>query len=158
MQPTLSPRLEEITAGLHALKAEDFDYSNPAADGDKRLEELTDALLELPHPERAVSALFNVMERMPEADLGTPGPLVYTLERMKGTYEEELARSIQRIPAPLSVWMVNRILNKTKDAAQREPWLGLLRIAAEHPASTYNVREDAKHFLLMQNRDKITSQ
>src|SRR5439155_10043350 len=34
------------------------------------------------------------------ADLGSPGPLVHTLERMRGHYERELVESIKRRPTP----------------------------------------------------------
>ncbi len=84
------------------------------SDGPERLNALTDELMTLPQPERAVRPMFEVMERMPESDLGSPGPLVHTLEQMCGHYEGELVESIKRRPTPLAVWMVNRILNATR--------------------------------------------
>ena len=40
----------------------------------------------------------SVMERLPDVDLGSPGPLVHTLERLHG-YENELMRSVRRQPS-----------------------------------------------------------
>ena len=104
-------KYEEIITGLRTLRPSDFDYSNMEARGWERLSELTDALTGIPGgPEAAIPELFGVMERMPDADLGSPGPLVHTLEALKG-YEVELIRSVSRSPSLLSVWMINRILN-----------------------------------------------
>ena len=138
---------DQILDGLAALKAEDFDYHHPGFDGNERLHELTAELMTLPQPERAVPALFDVMERMPDADLGSPGPLVHTLERMRGHYESELVESIKRRPTPLALWMVNRILNGTGNPEQRQFYMDLLRFAAEHPAASGSAKYEAQHFI-----------
>lgn len=93
---------EEVIAGLRALEEKDFTDYVP-----DQLYQFTEALMELPSPERAIPELFAVMERFPDAELGTPGPLVHTLERMD--YAEELVASLRRRPTPHAVWMVNRI-------------------------------------------------
>ena len=73
---------EEIIAGLRSLRPSDFDDNNVEARGRERLYELTDALMATPSspPEAAIPELFGVMERMSDANLGSPGPLVHTLE------------------------------------------------------------------------------
>jgi len=93
---------DEIISGLRALEDRDFGDNVP-----DQLYRLTEALMELPSPERAIPELFAVMERFPDAELGTPGPLVHTLERIN--YVEELVASLRRRPTPHAVWMVNRI-------------------------------------------------
>lgn len=143
---------EQIVAGLAALKAEDFDYHKPGFDGNERLHELTKELMALPQPERGIRALFDVMERMPDADLGSPGPLVHTLERMRGRHESELVESIKRLPTPTAVWMVNRILNATHDREEREFYMDLLRFAAEHPTAPESAKHEAQHFIEYQTR------
>jgi len=140
---------DQILEALAALKAEDFDCHTPGFDGKERLHALTEQLMTLPQPERGLRALFDVMERMPSADLGSPGPLVHTLERMLG-YERELVESVKRRPTFLSLWMVNRILNATRDLEQRQVYLDLLRFAVEHPATTATARLDAQRFLRKQ--------
>ena len=139
---------EEVISGLRSLKTEDFEYSATGPSGPD-LDELTDALMELPSPERAIPELFAVMERLPDADLGTPGPLVHTLERMD--YTSELVASLRRRPVGLSVWMVNRILNSSLPAERRQFFLGLLASVAEHPDADESARDDAERFLRHQS-------
>jgi hypothetical protein len=140
---------DQLLSDFAALKPSDFDDELAGLD---KLRELTDELMAQPQPERAVPALFAVMERMPDTEMGTPGPLVHTLERLRGQYEHELVESIKRQPANLSVWMVNRILNGTRDSGQRQIYLDLLRVAAEHPTAPEPVRHEAKDFIQHQNR------
>jgi hypothetical protein len=143
---------EEIVAGFRALQASDFDYENINAHGPERLSELTDALMSVPEPERAVPEMFSVMERMPEADLGSPGPLVHTMERWRGGYEHELVNSVRRCPSLLSVWMVNRILNSDLPGDTRRSYMSLLNDAATHPTASESVRESARDFIDFQMR------
>ena len=71
---------DEIVAGFRALEASDFDPTNVNAEGRERLYALTDEVMTLPSPEKMTTEMFAVMERLPESDLGSPGPLVHTLE------------------------------------------------------------------------------
>ena len=142
---------EEIIAGFQALQAPDFDPMNVDARGSERLWELTDALMSVPRPERAIPELFRVMERMPDTDLGSPGPLVHTLEAFNG-YEIELMHSVRRVPSLLSVWMINRILNTDVPTDVRRSYMSLLSEAAIRPDVPKAVRDDAHHFLELQTR------
>jgi hypothetical protein len=151
-RPTMPLSFDQIIAGLAALKAEDFDESLPDADGIQKLYALTDALELLPEPERCIRAMFDVMERMPTADLGSPGSLVHALERMRGRYESELVASIKRLLTPSTVWMINRIINGTRDSKQRQIYLDLLRFAAEHPTAPESAKRDAQHFIEYQTQ------
>lgn len=139
---------EEIIFGLRALEAKDFDCFNTDMDGPQQLNRLTDALMELPSPERAIPELFAVMERLPSSDLGTPGPLVHTLERMD--YVAELVASIRRRPTDLAIWMVNRILNTALPPERRQRYLDLLASVAEHPDANESARYGAQHFIEFQ--------
>jgi hypothetical protein len=94
--------------------------------------------------------MFAVMERLPGADMGSPGPLVHTLEKLGG-YEKELVLSVARCPTTLSVWMVNRILNSDLTPADRRKYLALLEQAFVHPKATEGVRHDARRFIDYQN-------
>jgi hypothetical protein len=143
----MSRPFDQIIAGLVALEARDFDDKTPGFDGNERLDELTRELMALPQPERGVRALFDVMERLPDSDLGTPGPLVHALEKMKGRYESELAESLKRKPVYLSVWMVNRILNAMHDPEQRQYYINLLGDASEHPEATDIARDQALYYI-----------
>lgn len=145
----MSRPFDEILADFAALKPSDFDNE---AEGVDKLYGLTDELMALPQPERAIPALFDVIERMPEVEMGTPGPLVHTLEQMRGRYEKELVESIKRQPAYLSVWMVNRILNATRDQEQRQCYMDLLRFAAENPTASGYTKDRARDFIKHQTR------
>jgi hypothetical protein len=144
--------LEQIVADLAALKPENFDLTRQQADGHERLNALTDELTKLPEPERAVRSLFDVIERMPESDSGSPGSIVHTLEQMRGYYESELVESIKRTPTPLAIWMVNRILNGTRSPEQRQFYMDLLRLAVEHPTASDSARNQAKSFIEYQTK------
>ena len=137
---------DAIISELRALTIEDFQYNDTDVDGLTRLRQLTDELRRLPAPERAIPELFAVIERLPESDLGTPGPLVHTLESLSG-YESELVASIRRFPASLSVWMLNRILNLSLSPDKRAKYLDLLRDVMDHPTAPETAKDDAELFL-----------
>jgi hypothetical protein len=140
---------DQILSDFAALRPSDFDDEQA---GVHKLKGLTDELMALPQPERAIPALFAVMERMPDTYMGMPGPLVHTLEQMGGQYERELVESIKRQPADLSVWMVNRVLNAERDREQRQFYMDLLRFAAEHPKASEFVRQEVESFIQHQSR------
>jgi hypothetical protein len=135
---------EEIISGLRALEEKDFGDYVP-----EQLHQLTDALMKLPSPERAIPELFAVMERFPDAELGSPGPLVHTLERMN--YAEELVASVRRRPTPHTVWMINRILNTALPPERRQSYLELLASVEHHPTATDSARDQARDFLEFQS-------
>jgi hypothetical protein len=144
-------KYEQIVSGFRALQNSDFDDMNVDARGLERLAELTDALMSVPDREQAIPELFSVMERLPDADLGSPGPLVHTLERLHG-YEGELVRSVRRQPSLLSVWMVNRILNTNLSDDARSSYMALLNEALAHPNAPETVGEDVRRFIKRQTR------
>ena len=140
--------ISDITADLDRLSAKDFDLSFPDADGAERLRDLCDELRAVDEVASVAAPAFALMERLPDAELGTPGPLVHELERRVG-YESYLEASIRRRPTPLSVWMVNRIVN-AGDPENR--WRDLLGVAAEHPLASEAAKADARDFLRHQER------
>jgi hypothetical protein len=137
--------IEDIAADFDLLTARDFDYANTSANGWERLEQLCDELRAINKPTVCAPVMFHTMERLDGAELGTPGPLVHTLETWRGGYELFLVESIRRKPTPLSVWMINRILNtKPPDA---ETWLGLLGSVADHPGASGEAKAEARRFV-----------
>lgn len=107
----MSRSLEQIVADLGALAEDYFDYNGAAMRGPECLDGICTDVLKLPVPSAAFPELFRLMERLSGSDLGSPGPLVHTMEKHIGCYEDSLAASIHRKPTTLTVWMVNRILN-----------------------------------------------
>jgi hypothetical protein len=139
----------EIIADFDALTAHDFDYANAGAKGWERLDELCDEMREVNDPAACVPVMFRTIERLDFVELGTPGPLVHTLETWRGGYEHLLAQSVRRKPTPLSVWMVNRILNARPPDA--ETWMGLLRSVAGNPAASAHTKAKAQRFIDFQS-------
>jgi len=134
---------DEIISGLRGLRDEDFGDYVP-----QKLYDITEAVPKLSSPELVVPELFAVMERFPDAELGTPGPLVHTLESLD--YTRELVASIRRRPTPHGVWMVNRILNSDLAETDRQFYLDLLTSVTAHPHATESARDQAQSFIEFQ--------
>ncbi len=116
------------------------------ADNVHRLNELLAGFAALPGCERVAPALLALLERHPEADFGTPGPLVHALEGQPG-YRALLAASLERQPTELTAWMANRVLNAKLPREARSEWLKRLTAVASHPKAAPGVRDSAIRFL-----------
>ncbi|MEX2214615.1 MAG: hypothetical protein WD768_10830 [Phycisphaeraceae bacterium] len=112
-----------ITA-LDAFEADSTDAATVSA-----LYGLTEEFDTLANEDKAqvIPAMFRLMERWPEADLGSPGPLVHSIESLGvPMYEALLVESVRRQPMYLNLWMVNRILNTAPAGPRRTALLALL--------------------------------
>jgi hypothetical protein len=138
-----------IIEDFRKLSAADFDYMKGAT-GPERLYALCEEVSSSPEPTSFFPEFFALMERLSDSELGTPGPLVHTMESHIGSYEEMLVDSIKRKPTDLTVWMVNRILNGP--AEEKKFWMDALLFAAEHPLATPLVKEQAHHFVTVQKK------
>jgi len=121
----------------------------PAGDGAEnvhRLSELLAGFDALPGCERVPAALLALIERHPDADFGTPGPLVHALESQPG-YPTLLAASLERQPTELTAWMANRLLNSRLAREDRAAWLERLTAVTRHAQASVGVRESATRFL-----------
>lgn len=142
--------LSDIAADFDSLTASDFDEWITTANGWERLDQLCDEMLAINDVAACAPIMFGVMERLDQSRLGTPGPLVHTLEKWRGGYELFLAESLRRKPSPLTVWMANRILNlNPPDAAT---WMTLLQSVADHPAASEESKRQAARYLVYQGR------
>jgi len=139
--------LQEIAADFDALT--DSDFADGNVTGIERLRLLCDELRAIDDVKTAAPIMFRTMERLNNDDLGSPGSLVHTLETWKNQYQKFLVESVHRKPCPLSLWMVNRILNT--DPADAEMWLNLLRKVATHPAASAGAKREAIFFQEYQN-------
>jgi hypothetical protein len=113
-----------------------------------RLYEILDRLQPLAPELRtpAVPAMLSVIERYPDAELGSPGPLVHELESIPG-YESFLMDSVLRQPADLNVWMVNRILNSEVSQDLRLGWLSVMHQVLKHARASKEVQQTVADFL-----------
>src|SRR2546423_1287146 len=121
---------DDMIAALDSFEPDDDFDSNQF-----RLYPITEGFRTLPDRERVVPAMFALMERFPNAYLGTPGPLVHDIESLGiARYEQQLVDSVRRQPAELTVWMVNRILNTNLEPRHRNELLDLLASVPQHPS------------------------
>ena len=125
---------------------EAFRPTQDGADNVHRLNELLAGFDALPGCERVAPALLALLERHPQADFGTPGPLVHALESQPG-YADLLAASLERQPTELTAWMANRLLNSKLAREDRAAWLRRLTAVTTHPRATASVRDSAIRFL-----------
>jgi hypothetical protein len=77
---------------------------------------ITEALKEEGAGLESVGVILKFMEDHPNFDFGTPGPLAHFIETFYGHgYEAELFASIARRPTTHTIWLLNRIINGTKE-------------------------------------------
>ena len=100
--------------------------------------------------ELAIPAMLGLIERYPDADMGSPGPLVHEIESIPG-YERYLEESLARAPAPLTCWMANRILN-AQQGVGRQRWLKALQQVVNNPNAHPSAKAEASEFLSFQQR------
>jgi len=142
-----------LTADQMIAALDPFEAVDGYDENQFRLYPITEGFNELPDRERVVPAMFALMERFPDAYLGTPGPLVHSIESLGvARYESLLVASVHRQPAELNVWMVNRILNTNLSPQHRRELLDLVRSVPEHPKATPRVAEFARGLLAHQTK------
>jgi hypothetical protein len=128
-----------------------FDASEWEGENEERLQHLINSVDLKSNREVVIPVLFHLVERNAEALLGSPGPIVHSLEAVGG-YEAALRESLQRRPTSLTVWMVNRLLNSDLRPHERLWWLADLGRVLEHATATEGAKEDAARFLDYQAR------
>jgi len=95
-----------------------------------------------------IDPILSFIERHPDIDFGSPGPLVHFVERFYGNgYERKLLDSIQRQPTPLTTWMLNRVVNGTKAPSARSALIDAMRAISVHPLADDSTRAAANRFV-----------
>ena len=141
---------DPIAVVIAALNS--FEPARDDTDNLYRLYQLFEGFRSLPDRERVMPVMFSLLERFPDAEFGSPGPLVQELEAIPG-YLPLLRDFVRRQPTYHTVWMVNRLLNTKLPSDQRESWLSELRAALEHPLASEQTRRSAEDFLEHQRPD-----
>ncbi len=131
---------EEVTQGLAAIALlDDF-----LPQSESLIEEWTSTGAGA----ETIEPILRFMESHPSLDFGSPGPLVHFVERFYGRgYEERLIQSIQRRPTASTAWMLNRVINGTKDASTRMSLIELMEKASGNPLVDQETREVMAHFV-----------
>jgi hypothetical protein len=135
-----SKRIDAIIQTISAIRPKGDDYL-------EQLEELCDEIESLPDGKKAMNPLFALLEKYPNVDFGAPGPVVHLLETYyKKGYEEALLASLARRPVPLTVWMLNRLINGSSGKAKAS-YLEVMQRLASNKDMPASIRRDAKEFL-----------
>jgi len=122
-------------------------------DNEAFLSKLMNYWTEAQDKEKAVSAIFQLMEKYPHADFGSPGPLVHSLETWGASmYEGELHKSLMRKPTSLTLWMYNRIINDENDSRIAKGHIERLKLFSRHPLVDAETKETAEHFIKHQEK------
>jgi hypothetical protein len=131
---------KELTEQLEAIVSADDFVSSTAG--------LTEAWSAANVSVESVEPILRFMEEHPELEYGMPGPLVHFIEDfyLKG-YVERLIESVGRKPTMLTVWMLNRVLNGTKEPAKRQALVLAMRQAASSPKTDRATFKRTQDFL-----------
>jgi hypothetical protein len=141
--------LHQIIQDLRELKERDFDLNYVDANGIEKCYELMDEILELEDPTKVIDEILLVFERLPDSDLGTPGPLLSGLEKISG-YEERLIESVERQPVPQTVFAINRLLNLPQSIEERHRLMTLLESTLHHTRANERTIKYTNEFLKWQ--------
>lgn len=96
----------------------------------------------------AVEPILRFMEEHPSIDFGMPGALVHFVERFYGKgYENNLIESVKKKPTPVTVWMLNRIINGAKYPQLKSQCIEIMKQIKANPLATEAVLEITNRFL-----------
>lgn len=110
--------------------------------------ELTDAWSSAGAGVETVEPTLRFIEDHPNIEYGTPGPLVHFVERFyQHGYEERLLESVLRKPTAPTVWMLNRVINGTKEPEVRRRLVAAMEAARVNPLADQNARQMADRFV-----------
>ena len=91
--------------------------------------------------------LFRILEKNSDFDFGMPGQIVHTLEKhYKKGLEQELFKSLNRKPTFYTLWMLNRIINGTSDAKEKECYMEMLKSILKMEIPDY-LKKQAQHLI-----------
>lgn len=99
---------------------------------------------------KVIIPLLELLERNPLVNFGRPGAIVHYLEKIDG-YEEQLVKSIEKVPTRHTVWMLNRCIN-AHDEKESE-YMSLLKNVASRNDIDSSIKECAKEFLEFQESE-----
>lgn len=141
------PELVKFIGQLHDL--------NPSANDTAELDlyKLIEPIESIKGADAVIPEIFRFFERFPDADLGSPGPLVHFIEKFYPIYIQQLVASVERQPTSHTLWMVNRILNSKLPPEQRSRLLQVLKGAINHPKAGTTAKKSAAEFLAHQGKE-----
>lgn len=139
-----SELLQEVIAKIEAAVDTD-DVENVQMDG---MEKLSAAGV----GQEAIAPLLEIFERHPVSDFGIPGDIMHFVEDFDDkVYFPLLLESFERRPSVTTVWAVNRVLNVTKNAKEREHMFDLMKAALTREDLEPEVKEQIRDVLNYQS-------
>ena len=102
--------------------------------------------------ELAFESIFNLFEKYPLIDFGMPGAFVHTLEKFVGRYEKYLFESLKRRPTPMTILMLNRIINAEKNIIIKQNLIDRLQSYLDHPLVEKETADLIMDFVAYQNK------
>jgi hypothetical protein len=102
----------------------------------------------------AIEPIFKLIEKNPLSDFGFPRPFVHTLESFIGDYENYLFESLNRRPTPLTVFMLNRIINGEKNIIIKENLILRLKALLTHPSLDKETTDAINRFVTYQTKNE----
>jgi hypothetical protein len=130
----------DVTAQLESIvNADDFTRAS---------HEVTEAWQAANCGREIIEPILRFMEAHPNLDYGTPGPIVHLIENVRAdNYGDLLLASLQRQPTDHTAWMLNRVLNATREPPVRAKYIAAMQEAARFPGLPSDVRERLNGFV-----------
>ena len=147
--------LAPLLAELESLEVADFDFKSShlsdkqfPSSGMEKLKRICEQILESGNQDSCAEALFKTIEKLADnVDLGSPGVLVHTLEKVRSNYEMYLLQSLQRKPTELTLWMVCRLMDGP-DCTDRDKWIDVIRSVEHSSNASGGTKQFVEDFLL----------
>lgn len=111
-----------------------------------QLYNLTDMIDNEKDISQTYESIFYFIENNPDADIGSPGPLIHLIEKFYPEYLPRLIQSLKTKPTNNTVYLLNRILNSSLPIEKREEYLLILVNVVNNKSIDQLVRDEAKEF------------
>ena len=109
-----------------------------------RLYDITDAIGAEGLAAHCLAEMLAVFERNPDADLGSPGPIVHCIETvpMADTIPL-LAQSLERVPTTMTLWMAERCLRSNPTADSAAMLIAAIKTIPDSDAASCELKSEA---------------
>lgn len=102
----------------------------------------------------SIQPILELMEKYPLVEFGTPGPLTHFIESFyneNNFYEKSLFQSITKNPSVHTIWLLNRVINKSAQE-KKEEYIQVLKSIYNNETLHNDIHIVAKNFLEYQNK------
>ena len=132
----------EAIGNIRALCKRSISVGEFNYDHNEELEKYCKVLSGTSNLDAWMPSLFELIEEFDdEVDLtlGSPGPLVHTMEATTPDYQKYLITSLESKPTGIAVWMAKRITRSAK--VDKDSWQRIIKDVKKHPQATRAARE-----------------